>query len=63
MYLQHTDTDILVPQHISKKALYSTQCLIILSFIALTYSYYKLFILLFVLYISSLVHWRKVKYV
>jgi hypothetical protein len=62
MYLQHTDTDILVPQHISKKALYSAQCLIILSGIAFIYEYYKLFVLLFLLYISSILHWSKVLY-
>ena len=62
IYLQHIDLDILVPQHISKNALYSAQAFIILSCVAFMYKYYNLFILLFMLYISSLLHWRKVKY-
>jgi hypothetical protein len=62
MYLQHADKDILVPQHISKHALYSAQCLIILSFNAYKYEYYKLCVLLSTLYISSIFHWAKVRY-
>lgn len=62
MYLQHTDKEVLIPQHISKHAVYSAQCLIILSFIAYKYEYYKLWVLLTTLYISSIFHWSKVRY-
>lgn len=61
-YLQHTDVEILVPQHISKNALYSAQFFVMLSIIAFNYKYYKMLLLLSLLYITSILHWRKVKY-
>jgi len=62
MFKQHTDNIILIPQHISRVALISVQFLIFVCYLAYIYEYNRLCVLLFGLYVSSILHWNKVKY-
>jgi len=63
MYIQHEDNDIAIPQHISKKAFYSIQFILLDGLLAIKLCYYRLAITLLCLYITSILHWNKVKYV
>jgi hypothetical protein len=62
MFKQHTDNIILIPQHISRIALFSVQLVLFVCYLAYIYEYTRLCILLFGLYVSSIFHWNKVKY-
>ena len=61
-YLQHDDKEILVPQHISKFCVYTCQMIVLNAFISFCYKYYILALVNFCLYLSSIVHWQKVKH-
>lgn len=62
MFKQHTDTIVLVPQHISRIALFSVQFVLFVCYLAYIYEYNRLCILLFGLYVSSIFHWNKVQH-
>jgi len=62
MFNQHTDNIILVPQHISRIALFSVQFILFVFYLAYIYEYNRLSVLLFGLYISSILHWNKIQY-
>lgn len=51
---------MIVPQHISRKAFYSAQFLLVGSAAAFYYCYYVLSFLLFCLYSTTMLHWNKV---
>ena len=59
-YLQHEDRDILIPQHISKQALYSAQFILMDAILAFVLKYYGTGFLLSFVYVTTLLHWRKV---
>ena len=52
--------NILIPQHISRQALYSAQSFALLSYLAYFLRLYKLCFLTLCLYFSTLLHWNKV---
>ena len=54
------NNEILIPQHISRKAFYSAQSFVLLSYLAYCLQFYKLGILSLCLYFSTLIHWNKV---
>jgi len=62
MFKQHTDNIVLIPQHISRIALISVQFLLFVCYLAYIYEYNRLCVLLFGLYISSILHWNKIQY-
>ena len=62
MFKQHTDKIILIPQHISRIALFSVQFVLFVCYLAYIYEYTRLCILLFGLYVSSILHWNKVQH-
>jgi hypothetical protein len=53
---------LLIPQHISKYGLISGQLFLINSFVCKYHNYNTLSALLFVLYITTLLHWHKIKH-
>jgi hypothetical protein len=61
MYYQHNDKVILIPQHISRKAFYSIQIILLNSFIAYKLNYVYSFYNLSILYVLSMIHWNYVK--
>jgi hypothetical protein len=54
------DKDLLIPRHISYYALYSAQFILMDFIVAIQLEYYRAAFLLIGLYISTLLHWRKV---
>jgi len=62
MFKQHTDNIVLIPQHISRIAFISVQFILFVCYLAYIYEYNRLFVLLFGLYVSSILHWNKVQY-
>ena len=62
MLKKHTDNIILVPQHISRFALFSVEFILFVCYLAYIYEYNRLCILFFGLYLSSILDWNKVKY-
>jgi hypothetical protein len=54
------DSPLLIPQHISRIGLYSGQIVLLNSIASYYYDYYLLASLLFVLYITTLIHWNKI---
>jgi len=54
------DSQLLIPQNISRMGLYSGQIVLLNSLVAYYYEYYLLSGLLFVLYITTLIHWNKI---
>ena len=62
MFKQHTDTIILIPQHISRNAFVSIQFILLVWYLAYIYEYNRLLYLLSGLYISSMLHWNRVQY-
>jgi len=61
IYSQHTDPSCCIPQHISKYGVYSAHMFLLVSPFNYYYGYKLLSILGLLLYISSVLHWRKVK--
>jgi hypothetical protein len=61
IYSQHTDPTCCIPQHISKYGVYSAHLFLIASPIYYYYGYNLISLFGFLLYISSVFHWRKVK--
>jgi len=61
MFLQHNDKIVLIPQHISRKAFFSIQAIMINIIIAYILKYNITFYNLSCLYILSMIHWNKVK--
>ena len=59
-YIQHNDPIILIPQHISRQAFYSIQMILFCSGLAFYLQYYITCPLLFIIYITSLLHWNKI---
>ena len=62
MFKQHTDNIVIIPQHISRIALFSVQFILYVCYLTYIYEYNRLCMLTFALYISSMLHWNKVKY-
>ena len=52
-------SDLLIPRHISRKGLYSANFVIANSIVSYYYDYRALSTLLFVLYITTLLHWNR----
>jgi hypothetical protein len=61
MFLQHNDQKILIPQHISRKAFFSIQTILVNMIIAYILKYNVTFYNLSILYVLSMIHWNKVK--
>jgi len=61
IYLQHTDPIVCVPQHISRYGLYSAQLILLNTICNYIYSYNIITIIGIALYLTSLLHWRKIK--
>ena len=61
IYSQHTDPIIVVPQHISRYGLYSAQLILLNAICNYIYGYNILTIIGLSLYITSLLHWHKIK--
>lgn len=61
MFLQHNDKDVLIPQHISRKAFLSIQTIFIDILFAYKLKYNVTFYNLSILYVLSMMHWNKVK--
>jgi hypothetical protein len=61
IYSQHTDPTCCIPQHISKYGLYSAHLFLLVSPVNYYYGYKLLCLIGLLLYISSVLHWRKVK--
>jgi len=51
--------EVIIPQYISRQAFYSAQFFILDSCLAYYLQYYRLSVLLFCLYITTLLHWNK----
>ena len=51
---------VVIPQHISKYGVYTGHCLLAVSFQAFYQKYTGLGVLLFLLYTTTILHWRKV---
>ena len=62
IYLQHTDPIICVPQHISKYGLYSANFFLLNAICNYLYNYNWLTFVAFSLYITTLLHWYKIKH-
>lgn len=62
MYLQHEDLKIIVPEHISKWGVYSGQMFGITGIVAMIYEYYKIAIVAGILYISTVLYWKRVEF-
>jgi len=62
IYLQHEDPEILIPQHISRKAFYSATGFLINAIISFIFDYKISAPLLFTLFVTTLLHWNKVKH-
>lgn len=62
IYLQHTDPVICVPQHISRYGIYSSHLFLLNAICSNVYNYNSLYILGIILYITSLLHWYKIKH-
>lgn len=52
--------ELLIPQDISRKGLYSAQVVLANSVLAFFYKYYVSSALIFMLYITTLIHWNKI---
>jgi hypothetical protein len=61
IYSQHTDPTCCIPQHISKYGVYSAHIFLLTSPVHYYYGYNITCILGLLLYVSSVLHWRKVK--
>jgi len=61
IYLQHTDPIIVVPQHISRYGIYSSQLFLLNSICNYIYGYNILTVLGLILYITSSLHWYKIQ--
>ena len=61
MYLQHTDPEVTVPQHISRIGVLTAHCFLANSFVAYKYQFYDTTAMLIGLYTTSVLHWRKLK--
>jgi hypothetical protein len=59
-FKQHDDVNVLIPQHISKIGCYTSNVLLFVSFHGFFDKYYILATMLFFLYITTFLHWRKV---
>lgn len=62
MYLQHEDPNIRVPEHISKWGIYSGQIFGIAGMVAWKYKEYMVGIIAGILYISTVLYWRRVEF-
>lgn len=62
IYKQHCDADILIPQHISRRALISATFFLYNSVLAYVLDYRVMCILLGTVYVSTILHWNAVKY-
>ena len=62
-YIQHCDPDILIPQHISRRALISATFFLYVSIVAYVLDYPVTCVLLGSVYITTLLHWNAVKYI
>jgi hypothetical protein len=63
IYSQHTDPTCCIPQHISKYGVYSAHLFLLVSPVNYYYGFHLLSLIGTLLYISSVLHWRKVKQV
>jgi hypothetical protein len=61
MYLQHTDPELAVPQHISRIGVITAHTFLATSTLAYKYKMYYVTGLLLSLYTISILHWRKLK--
>jgi hypothetical protein len=61
-YLEHNDREILVPRHISRFCIYTSQLILFNSIIIYKHHYNLLAFLNLCLYLSTIVHWQKVKH-
>lgn len=61
MFLQHTNKSICVPQHISRYGIYTGQIFLLTSIITHLYNYNWLSLISSLLYVTTLLHWHKLK--
>lgn len=61
IYLQHTDKNICIPQHISRYGIYTGQIFLFTSILSYLYNYNSLSFIGAILYITTLLHWYKLK--
>jgi hypothetical protein len=62
VYKQHDDPHILIPQHISRRALISATFLLNNSILAYALNYQVICVLLGSVYVTTLLHWNAVKH-
>jgi hypothetical protein len=61
MFLQHTSKTISVPQHISRYGIYTGQTFLLTSILSHSYNYNWLSLVSSLLYVTTLLHWYKLK--
>lgn len=61
-FIQHDDIDVVIPDHIAFPLVISSHLLLVTSIIALIYNDYGLFAVIFILYLTSVNHWRKPRF-
>ena len=58
--MQQEDNNILVPDHISKWGIYSGHIFVIVAIVAWMHKYYEIVVIAVMLYVSSMLYWKKV---
>ena len=61
-YIEHDHEVVLIPRHISRIGVYTCHIILFSSIISCMYKYYILSILESCLYLTSILHWRKIKH-
>lgn len=59
---QHDDPDVVIPDHIARSLVYSSHLLLVTAIVSLVYGDYGIFVVLFVVYATSIWHWHKPRF-
>lgn len=62
MFEQHDDPDVIIPDKIAQPLVYSAQLLLINAIVAIALLQYGLFAVIFILYLTSVWHWREPRF-
>ena len=62
MYQQHDNDDVIIPDHLARPLVISSHLLLISAIIGLIYKRYGLFIVLILVYGTSVWHWYKPRF-
>ena len=57
-FLQHEDTDVVIPDHLCWPLLISSHLLLVTAIVAAVYQYWVLFGVNMFVYLTSILHWR-----